>query len=123
MVLASRSLPAVWYSSLRIHGKRKLRRPSLQDRECPQLFLGKSGSIAAEIATVSLFLHRTKPSHRVHRDLKPINILLDNNYIEDLASQLITAKPPMGPTHIVEQAIENETLKEIVDSDVPDWHN
>ncbi|KAJ6321094.1 hypothetical protein OIU78_016323 [Salix suchowensis] len=27
----------------------------------------------------------------------------------------------MGLTHIVEQAIENETLKEIVDSDVPDW--
>lgn len=38
-----------------------------------------------------------------------------------LLLQVITAKPPMGLTHIVEQAIENETLKEVLDSDVPDW--
>ncbi|KAJ6871941.1 hypothetical protein NC651_031124 [Populus alba x Populus x berolinensis] len=38
-----------------------------------------------------------------------------------LLLQVITAKSPMGLTHIVEQAIENETLKEILDSDVPDW--
>lgn len=38
-----------------------------------------------------------------------------------LLLRVITAKSPMGLTHIVEQAIENETLKEILDSDVPDW--
>ena len=38
-----------------------------------------------------------------------------------LLLQVITAKSPMGLTHIVEQAIENEMLKEILDSDVPDW--
>ncbi|KAL3571408.1 hypothetical protein D5086_025312 [Populus alba] len=38
-----------------------------------------------------------------------------------LLLQVITAKPPMGLTHIVEQAIENESLKEVLDSDVPDW--
>ncbi|KAL3573746.1 hypothetical protein D5086_024359 [Populus alba] len=38
-----------------------------------------------------------------------------------LLLQVITAKPPMGLTHIVEQAIENEALKEILDSDVRDW--
>ncbi|KAL3573748.1 hypothetical protein D5086_024361 [Populus alba] len=38
-----------------------------------------------------------------------------------LLLQVITAKPPMDLTHIVEQAIENEALKEILDSDVRDW--
>ncbi|KAG6747560.1 hypothetical protein POTOM_047446 [Populus tomentosa] len=130
--------------------------------------------IAAEIATGLLFLHQTKPEPLVHRDLKPGNILLDNNYTSKISDvglarfvpttsenvtqyhmtsaagtfcyidpeyqqtgmlgvksdvyslgilllQVITAKPPMGLTHIVEQAIENETLKEVLDSDVPDW--
>uniref|UniRef100_F6GYK8 RING-type E3 ubiquitin transferase n=1 Tax=Vitis vinifera TaxID=29760 RepID=F6GYK8_VITVI len=35
--------------------------------------------------------------------------------------QVITAKPPMGLTHQVEQAIENGTFKEILDPAVPDW--
>ncbi|KAI5563603.1 hypothetical protein BDE02_14G001900 [Populus trichocarpa] len=130
--------------------------------------------IAAEIATGLLFVHQTKPEPLVHRDLKPGNILLDNNYTSKISDvglarlvpttsenvtqyhmtsaagtfcyidpeyqqtgmlgvksdvyslgilllQVITAKPPMGLTHIVEQAIENETLKEVLDSDVPDW--
>jgi hypothetical protein len=39
-----------------------------------------------------------------------------------LLLQVITAKSPiLGLTHIVEQDIENETLKEILDSAVPDW--
>eukprot|EP00258_Populus_trichocarpa_P024612 XP_024440631.1 U-box domain-containing protein 35-like isoform X2 [Populus trichocarpa] len=130
--------------------------------------------IAAEIATGLLFLHQTKPEPLVHRDLKPGNILLDNNYTSKISDvglarlvpatsenvtqyhmtsaagtfcyidpeyqqtgmlgvksdvyslgilllQVITAKPPMGLTHIVEQAIENEMLEEVLDSDVPDW--
>jgi serine/threonine protein kinase len=35
--------------------------------------------------------------------------------------QIITARPPMGLTHIVEQAIENGAFKEVLDPDVPDW--
>lgn len=35
--------------------------------------------------------------------------------------QLITAKPPMGLTHIVERAIEKGTFVEILDPAVPDW--
>lgn len=35
--------------------------------------------------------------------------------------QVITAKPPMGLTHQVEQAIEKGTFKEILDLAVPDW--
>ncbi|KAF2317709.1 hypothetical protein GH714_039626 [Hevea brasiliensis] len=35
--------------------------------------------------------------------------------------QIITARPPMGLTHIVEQAIENGAFKEILDPAVPDW--
>ncbi|XP_063943325.1 U-box domain-containing protein 52 [Daucus carota subsp. sativus] len=35
--------------------------------------------------------------------------------------QIITAKPPMGLTHIVEKAIENGTFHEILDQSVPDW--
>ncbi|KAJ6327890.1 hypothetical protein OIU76_006430 [Salix suchowensis] len=152
---------------------------SLEDRlfkigNAPALSWQIRFRIAAEIATGLLFLHQTKPEPLVHCDLKPGNILLDNNYISKISDvglarlvpttsenvtqyhmtsaagtfcyidpehqqtgmlgvksdvyslgilllQLITAKPPMGLTHIVEQAIENETLKEIVDSDVPDW--
>ncbi|XP_015571170.1 U-box domain-containing protein 52 isoform X2 [Ricinus communis] len=35
--------------------------------------------------------------------------------------QLITAKPPMGLTHMVEQAIEKGSFKEILDPAVGDW--
>ncbi|WOG81319.1 hypothetical protein DCAR_0100465 [Daucus carota subsp. sativus] len=35
--------------------------------------------------------------------------------------QLITAKSPMGITHIVENAIEKGTFSEILDPSVPDW--
>ncbi|KAJ6883945.1 hypothetical protein NC652_031036 [Populus alba x Populus x berolinensis] len=119
-----------------------------------------------EVEVLSLIRHpnMTKPEPLVHRDLKPGNILLDNNYTTKISDvglarlvpttsenvtqyhmtsaagtfcyidpeyqqtgklgvksdvyslgilllQVITAKPPMGLTHIVEQAIENEALK------------
>ncbi|XP_076936891.1 U-box domain-containing protein 51-like [Bidens hawaiensis] len=35
--------------------------------------------------------------------------------------QLITAKPPMGLTHIVDQAIKDGTFAELLDPGVPDW--
>ncbi|XP_037493551.1 U-box domain-containing protein 35 [Jatropha curcas] len=35
--------------------------------------------------------------------------------------QILTAKPPMGLTHIVEQAIEKGSLKEVLDPAVTDW--
>ncbi|KAL6010578.1 hypothetical protein ACLOJK_001012 [Asimina triloba] len=41
--------------------------------------------IAAEIATGLLFLHETKPEPLVHRDLKPGNILLDQNFVSKIA--------------------------------------
>ncbi|CAA0829556.1 Protein kinase protein with adenine nucleotide alpha hydrolases-like domain [Striga hermonthica] len=37
--------------------------------------------IAAEVATGLHFLHQAKPEPLVHRDLKPGNILLDNNFV------------------------------------------
>ncbi|XP_075486038.1 U-box domain-containing protein 52-like [Primulina tabacum] len=40
--------------------------------------------IAAEIATALHFLHQTKPEPLVHRDLKPGNILLDQNYVSKI---------------------------------------
>lgn len=40
--------------------------------------------IAAEIATCLHFLHQTKPEPLVHRDLKPGNILLDQNYVSKI---------------------------------------
>ncbi|XP_073129954.1 U-box domain-containing protein 52-like isoform X2 [Henckelia pumila] len=41
--------------------------------------------IAAEIATALHFLHQTKPEPLVHRDLKPGNILLDQNYVSKIS--------------------------------------
>ncbi|KAG4914560.1 hypothetical protein JHK87_052117 [Glycine soja] len=41
--------------------------------------------IAAEIGTRLLFLHQTKPEPLVHRDLKPGNILLDQNYASKIS--------------------------------------
>ncbi|KAL6586532.1 hypothetical protein OROMI_001520 [Orobanche minor] len=41
--------------------------------------------IAAEIATGLNFLHQTKPEPLVHRDLKPGNILLDQNYVSKIS--------------------------------------
>ncbi|KAM0026950.1 putative protein kinase RLK-Pelle-RLCK-IXb family [Helianthus debilis subsp. tardiflorus] len=35
--------------------------------------------------------------------------------------QLITAKPPMGLTHLVDEAIKNGTFAETLDPGVPDW--
>lgn len=35
--------------------------------------------------------------------------------------QIITAKPPMGLTHLVERAIKKETFAEILDQGVTDW--
>lgn len=41
--------------------------------------------IAADIATGLVFLHQNKPEPLVHRDLKPGNILLDNNFESKIA--------------------------------------
>ncbi|XP_011081656.1 U-box domain-containing protein 51 [Sesamum indicum] len=35
--------------------------------------------------------------------------------------QIITARPPMGLTHHVERAIQNETFADLLDPTVPDW--
>lgn len=131
--------------------------------------------IAAEIATGLHFLHQTKPEPLVHRDLKPGNILLDQNYVSKISDvglarlvppsvaddvtqyrmtstagtfcyidpeyqqtgmlgvksdvyslgvvllQIITAKPAMGLTHYIGNAIEKGTLAEMLDPLVPDW--
>ncbi|KAL8533071.1 hypothetical protein ACS0TY_009356 [Phlomoides rotata] len=131
--------------------------------------------IAADIATGLNFLHQMKPEPLVHRDLKPGNILLDQNYVSKISDvglarlvppnvadevtqylmtstagtfcyidpeyqqtgmlgvksdvysfgvvllQIITAKPPMGLTHSISQAIEKDKLVEMLDPAVPDW--
>ncbi|KAL0311855.1 UNVERIFIED_CONTAM: U-box domain-containing protein 34 [Sesamum radiatum] len=35
--------------------------------------------------------------------------------------QIITARPPMGLTHHVERAIQNETFADLLDPTIPDW--
>ncbi|XP_030972337.1 U-box domain-containing protein 52-like isoform X2 [Quercus lobata] len=97
--------------------------------------------IAAEISTALLFLHQTKPEPLVHRDLKPANILLTQNYLSKISdvglARLVppsvadsvtqyhmtaaAAKPPMGLSHHVEDAIEKGRFAEILDPTVEDW--
>ncbi|KAK7402384.1 hypothetical protein VNO78_14610 [Psophocarpus tetragonolobus] len=57
--------------------------------------------IAAEIATGLLFLHQTKPEPLVHRDLKPGNILLDQNYVSKISD--------VGLARLVPAVAENAT--------------
>ncbi|RDY11304.1 U-box domain-containing protein 35, partial [Mucuna pruriens] len=57
--------------------------------------------IAAEIATGLLFLHQTKPEPLVHRDLKPGNILLDQNYVSKIGD--------VGLARLVPAVAENVT--------------
>ncbi|KAK7325349.1 hypothetical protein VNO77_29511 [Canavalia gladiata] len=57
--------------------------------------------IAAEIATGLLFLHQTKPEPLVHRDLKPGNILLDQNYVSKISD--------VGLARLVPALAENVT--------------
>ncbi|XP_044496505.1 U-box domain-containing protein 52-like [Mangifera indica] len=57
--------------------------------------------IAAEIATGLLFLHQTKPEPLVHRDLKPGNILLDQNCVSKISD--------VGLARLVPAVAENVT--------------
>ncbi|XP_019447617.1 PREDICTED: U-box domain-containing protein 35-like [Lupinus angustifolius] len=57
--------------------------------------------IAAEIGTGLLFLHETKPEALVHRDLKPGNILLDQNYVSKISD--------VGLARLVPAVAENVT--------------
>ncbi|RZB84898.1 U-box domain-containing protein 35 isoform C [Glycine soja] len=57
--------------------------------------------IAAEIGTGLLFLHQAKPEPLVHRDLKPGNILLDQNYVSKISD--------VGLARLVPAVAENVT--------------
>ncbi|KAL5698591.1 non-specific serine/threonine protein kinase [Ranunculus cassubicifolius] len=59
--------------------------------------------IAAEIATGLLFLHQTKPEPLVHRDLKPGNILLDQNYVSKISDVGLARLVPQSVADTVTQ--------------------
>ncbi|KAM5578531.1 U-box domain-containing protein 52 [Rosa sericea] len=59
--------------------------------------------IAAEIATGLLFLHQAKPEPLVHRDLKPGNILLDNNYVSKISDVGLARLVPPSIADVVTQ--------------------
>ncbi|KAK3427911.1 hypothetical protein EUGRSUZ_F04037 [Eucalyptus grandis] len=44
-----------------------------------------NGSLDDQVATGLMFLHQTKPEPLVHRDLKPGNILLGDNYVSKIS--------------------------------------
>ncbi|CAA2960431.1 U-box domain-containing 35-like [Olea europaea subsp. europaea] len=59
--------------------------------------------IAAEIAIGLHFLHQTKPEPLVHRDLKPGNILLDNNFVSKISDVgLARLVPPSVAEHVTQ---------------------
>lgn len=59
--------------------------------------------IAAEIATGLLFLHQTKPEPLVHCDLKPGNILLDQNFVSKIGDVGLARLIPPSVTNSVTQ--------------------
>ncbi|KAL5719207.1 protein-disulfide reductase [Ranunculus cassubicifolius] len=59
--------------------------------------------IAAEIGTGLLFLHQTKPEPLVHRDLKPGNILLDQNYTSKISDVGLARLVPPSVSNSITQ--------------------
>ncbi|CAH8274733.1 unnamed protein product [Arabidopsis lyrata] len=81
---------------------------SLEDRlfregDSPPLSWQTRFRIAAEIGTVLLFLHQTKPEPLVHRDLKPANILLDRNFVSKVADVGLARLVPPSVANTVTQ--------------------
>ena len=81
---------------------------SLEDRlfqqgDSPSLSWQTRFRIAAEIGTVLLYLHQTKPEPLVHRDLKPSNILLDRNFVSKLADVGLARLVPPSVANTVTQ--------------------
>ncbi|KAL8133088.1 U-box domain-containing protein 34-like [Apium graveolens] len=59
--------------------------------------------LAAEIATALHFLHQTKPEPLVLRDLKPANILLDQNYLSKISD--------VGLARLVPPSVEDKVTQ------------
>ncbi|CAN8229832.1 unnamed protein product [Cochlearia groenlandica] len=81
---------------------------SLEDRlfrkgDSPPLTWQTRFRIAAEIGTVLLFLHQTKPEPLVHRDLNPSNILLDRNFVSKVADVGLARLVPPSVANTVTQ--------------------
>ncbi|KAJ0262946.1 Kinase with adenine nucleotide alpha hydrolases-like domain-containing protein [Hirschfeldia incana] len=81
---------------------------SLEDRlfqqgDSPPLSWQTRFRIAAEIGTVLLYLHQTKPEPLVHRDLKPANILLDRNFVSKVADVGLARLVPPSVANTVTQ--------------------
>ncbi|KAJ7552523.1 hypothetical protein O6H91_06G058900 [Diphasiastrum complanatum] len=154
---------------------------SLEDRlickgNTPPLHWSIRFRIIAEIANALDFLHSSQPDPVVHRDLKPGNILLDQNLVSKLSDvglarlvperlndsntlypqetvpvgtfayidpeyqrtgvfgpksdlyalgivilQLLTGKPAVGVYEMVEEALSNERLYEVLDDSAGEW--
>ncbi|KAK6156385.1 hypothetical protein DH2020_010633 [Rehmannia glutinosa] len=103
MVLLLGACPEYGCLVSRVHGQRQPRRLSLQKRKHASPLMATPVQNRRRDRHGLNFLHQTKPEPLVHRDLKPGNILLDQNYVSKIGDVGLAR---LVPPNIAEDATQ-----------------